>query len=368
MKTGQVILSMLFLLALNCCINLDGDNTNQSSVRNNELSSQDSLKSHSISENINPKETTIQWFGIENSFYQNVLNPVTFSSSTYVYSKPDTTSEILQVLPFNTHLKLVKEGEIVKEIITTLFNKDGTKYTNDSLSLFKWYEINIDNKEGYVKATDIVRHSLTDLNNNTFFVKSDNLSGCTILKYSSTLKQFIDTLYINTGVDVVKPININEWKNVNILFRVSSVQEYCGGGKYDDFVIDSNDSLYVLTTSGYDNIEDITQLDDYECKVYFPLRDSIGEIQFVEEGDLEFNFDTIKFNSILFNTTIPKQEMIVRIETTEQAILNSKKEPVLDNAGNVKTKKISETECYQWNGNKLILINKEIKTISSIRL
>ncbi|MCR6639931.1 MAG: hypothetical protein NVV82_13350 [Sporocytophaga sp.] len=288
------------------------------------LSSPDNLKSDSISNKSNQKDAVIAWNGIEDSFFRNVLNPVTFSVSTNVYAMPDTTSELMQVLPFNTSLELIREGDIEEVKVAYLTDKNGSRYSYSHYTSFKWYEINLDQKKGYVKATDIVRHSLRDKNNNKFFVESNIQSASRIFKYSLTQKQFIDTINTNSDVDVVKPID-NNWKNVNILFRVSSIKPYCGGGRYDDFVVDSNDSLFVVSTSGYDNIEDITQFDRYESNVYFPVKYADGDIQFVDVSNWGYIYDTLKFKSFPVNITVPKEEVIIKTRKTEQAIFNSKK-------------------------------------------
>jgi hypothetical protein len=358
MKVLKVLQLIILISTINGCNESQDYKSGESSDSTQiVLSSPDNLKSDSISNKSNQKDAVIAWNGIEDSFFRNVLNPVTFSVSTNVYAMPDTTSEVIQVLPFNTSLELIREGDLDEVKITYLTDKNGSRYPCSNYTSFKWYEINLDHKNGYVKATDIVRHSLTD-KNYKFFVESNIQSSSRIFKYSLTRKQFVDTLSTNSDIDVVKPID-NNWKNVNILFRVSSIKPYCGGGRYDDFVVDSNDSLYVLATSGYDNIEDITQFDRYESNVYFPVKYAERDVQFVDASNWGYIYDTLKFKSFPVNITVPKEEVIIKTGKTEQAIFNSKKEAIVDKDGNVKTKSISITEFYQWNGSELVLIHKE---------
>jgi hypothetical protein len=359
MKVIKVLQLIVIISAINGCNESHDYKSGESADSTQKvLSSQDTMKSDSISNKPNNMEAVIAWNGIEDSPFRNVLNPVTFSVSTNVYAIPDTTSEVIQVLPFNSSLDLIREGDIEEVKVAYLTDKNGSRYSYSNYTSFKWYEINLDHKKGYVKATDIVRHSLRDINNNKFFVESNIQSSSRIFKYSLTRKQFIDTLSINSDIDVVKPID-NNWKNVNILFRVSSIKPYCGGGRYDDFVVDSNDSLFVVSTSGYDNIEDITQFDRYESNVYFPVKYADGDIQFVDASNWGYIYDTLKFNSFPVKITVPKEEVIIKTVETEQAIFNSKKEPVVDKVGNVKTKSIKTTEFYQWNGSELVMIHKE---------
>lgn len=367
MKTLYIIILTTSIVTLGCNNN-SPNNNNGGQVDNVQkiLSSQDSISTKTTTKIINQKESPIHWHTIENSDFRNVWNPATFSDSTKVYSKPDTNSKVLQVFKFNTNLQLMKEGEIDGEIISEVVKEDGTKFTQKKYTYFRWYEIVLGNDLGYVKWTDIVVHSLMSSDNKyKYFIRCcfppDN--NMNVLKYSFTSKKFVDTFdLLSSAALVVKPIDHNGWKNVNLLFRITNISATCGGGRDDTFVIDANDSLSILTTSGYTNIEDITQEDDYEAVIYLPIKFGNGKILLVETGNVEQIFDTykgdLKVYSLPANLTIPEQELIIKKINTEKAVLNAQGKPVFIKKGICKTQQTNSTNFYKWNGRKLVLIKK----------
>jgi hypothetical protein len=288
----------------------------------------------------NRNDTGIRFRLIENDdFYNNILNPVTFLDSTKVYSRPDTSSEVLKVIEFNTELTLLREG-------------------NDNS--INWYEIESWNKIGYIKANDIIKHSVIG-DGNKYFIQ--NLPRKTVVyKYSNQKKQFMDTLELSIYTNTVEQIMHDGWKNVNCLFKISRISPTCGGGGTSLYIIDANNSMSVLISTGYNNTESIVDEPYVESTVYLPMKFMNGKVLLVEDGDLKNIFDghTGKLRTTSFpkDLTFPKGELVVKNIITEQAVLDANKKPIYieDNAWNYKTKTIIKNEYYRWNGKKLILL------------
>jgi hypothetical protein len=288
----------------------------------------------------NRNDTGIRFRLIENDgFYNNILNPVTILDSTKVYSRPDTTSEVLRVIEFNTELTLLREG-------------------NDNTN--NWYEIESWNKIGYVKAKDIIAHSMMG-DSNKYFIK--NLPRQTMVyKYSLQRKQFMDTLEISIYTNTVEQIKHDGWKNVNCLFKISRISPTCGGGGTSIYIVDANNSLSELIRTGYNNTESIVDEPYVASAVYLPMKFMNGKILLVKDGDLKNIFDgyTGKLRTTSFpkDLTFPKEELVIKSIITEQAVLDANKKPIYkaDEAWNLKTKTIIKNEYYRWNGKKLTLL------------
>ena len=63
----------------------------------------------------NNEESGVNFRSVQNSYYENLVNPVTFNESTTVYSRPTISSPLSYTLNFNTPLQILGEGE--QEII-----------------------------------------------------------------------------------------------------------------------------------------------------------------------------------------------------------------------------------------------------------
>lgn len=293
---------------------------------------------------------------LENNAYRNIIEPVTFSDSSKIYSKPDTNSAVLQVFKFKTHLRLLGEGDDTKEIRTEMVRENGEKYSMTQFTNLRWYSVELIDGIGYIKASDVATHTFTDENGlfDYFFQTSGN---CYLFKYDRNKKQFIDSLEIKSvRGDLIHSISPNGWKNVNMLFRTTMINAFCGGGTTNVFIVDANGKLSeLISTKSY---SDDGSADAYSSNVWLPIKFDKGKILLIDNGDVENVFD---INSGQLNTytypkelTFPKIELIVLKEIEEKSLYSSNGEPILNANGSYKSKAVKNTVIYfRWNGAKL---------------
>ncbi|MES2691336.1 MAG: hypothetical protein V4658_13085 [Bacteroidota bacterium] len=304
---------------------------------------------------ISEEKIPLQWEEIKSNDpnFPQILNPVTFSDYTKVYALPDTTSEVLFGLQYDSPVELMRQGSLGRKIVEKVTRTDSTTYIHYGGDYFRWYEIIYGNTKGYVVESDIVTQSLTGKNNDRFYIKNNQ-----VLKYSVS-KQRFDTLPV-WGI-FVQEIEIHSLKHVNMLFRITSEGAFCGGGRSDQFVIDANDSLFTLTTGGYVNTEDIADEHYYKDIVYLPLQFFRGKILLVENGDVGSIFDqstgTLNVHPFPAKLNIPKQDLVVRKTMTEKVLLDAKQKPLLDKQGNYRTRVTHKTEFYRWTGRRMVLVD-----------
>ncbi|MBC7865048.1 MAG: hypothetical protein IAF38_18890 [Bacteroidia bacterium] len=295
----------------------------------------------------------ISWRYVENTYYKNTINPVSFPDSAFVYSAPDTTSKILEILKFKTQLHLIKEGE-----------QQFAEKETGTVSFLKWYEIDFGLNKGYIKASEVATHMFSGINQADYLILTNvsknynpDGNGFTVYKFDRSKNQFTDTLKIaSVRGDIIKEINYSGWKNTGMLLSVYMINAYCGGGTAEVFIIDANGKLSELITTN--SHSDDGSADAYGSVVWLPVKTGNEKVRLVCNGDVETIYNTYsgELNTFPFpkELKLPKIELIVFKETEVKSILNMAGEPLLNKDGSFKSKKVKQvTKYFRWNGIKL---------------
>ncbi len=297
---------------------------------------------------------------IENNEYRNMILPSTISNLTKVYSQPDTNSVVLSEFKISTYVRILGEGIDTKEIREERIRENGEKYTFTKFSNLKWYKIELKERNAYIKASDVATHRLSDNKGlfEYFFIAKE---ACYLFKYDNKKKQFVDSIKLTIPrPDIVQSINSNGWKNVNMLFRATIINAYCGGGTTNVFIVDANGKLSELITTSFS--AEAGGSDFYSSNVWLPIKFTNEKVLHVANGDLENVFDKYsgKLNTLRFPKEIktPKMELVIFKEREGQGLYNENYEPLLNKDGSAKSKIIKNSTKYlRWNGVKLVAIN-----------
>ncbi|MGZ5549015.1 MAG: SH3 domain-containing protein [Nitrososphaeraceae archaeon] len=296
---------------------------------------------------------------IENDNYRNIIQPTTFSNSTKVYSQPDTNSVVLLDFKFKTHLRLLGEWDDTKEIRTEKVKENGERVTFTQFTNLRWYKVELNEGNGYIKSSNVSTHTFTDNKGlfDYFFITKES---CYLFKYDNVNKQFIDSIELKSfRCDIVQSVNSNGWQNVNMLFRTTMINAYCGGGTTNIFIVDANGKLSeLITTKSY---ADDGSADTYGSNVWLPIKFENEKILLIANGDIDNVFDRYsgQLNTFPFpkEMTIPKIKLVIFKEIQEKSLYDHNNEPILNKDGSYKSKTIKNVTKYlRWNGKELVPI------------
>lgn len=290
---------------------------------------------------------------LDNNYYNNYNNPVCVSKVANVYTSPDTASTVITSLGLSQPVLIAGEWDDIKEVQNTVQRKDGTTYTENKANVVKWYKIGLESQIGYVKAIHISLHSYFSMDNKYmyFFISH---SSTKVLKFDLMNKQIIREFVLPSfRGDYIEPIKLFDWKNSNALFRVSQVDAFCGGGIFDNYIIDTKDSIYsLIKTLSYSN-EDGSG--DYNSSIWLPIKDSTGKFILTEKGAA--TSESLVFSSNPYEVIAPeylqsdKNKLVVFKEVKNKSVATK--------SGTTKLLKVkNKTKYYKWNGSRLILISK----------
>ncbi len=179
--------------------------------------------------------------------YKRVVNPVTFSKQTPVYSKPDTLSNVLRYIDFNTAIIPIKDSHVSD-----------------------WILIEHEGDTAYLQTKDVALYSFLSSKNNQiqYFIRENNTEdneSTIIYKYDAHQKIMIDTFEIKFAyIDYVGYINSKLWKNTDLLIYLNSNGNCCGCSNNQSYIIDANGKFDMLYKTA----------------------------QFAEDGDVEAGHDT----------------------------------------------------------------------------
>jgi len=273
-------------------------------------------------------------------------HPTVFAPSTILYAEADTTSQVLEVLKFQTSLLLIGKGN-----------------SNNSY----WYKVIAINGgiEGYVKAEDVATYFFDGFPFTYFVVTDDSKKynpsengGITIYKFNCYKKQFLDTLIVNenSGKDGIREINHGCWKNVDFILSITEYGNSCGQGGIEQFVIDANGNLSELISRGYWGE---TGADWGESHIWLPIKPTgTNEIWHVNNGDLSniCNVDPTELSlfKVPEGINVPKNELVFYKEIEEKPVLNKIGEVIENKDGSYKMNRIKDvTKIFKWTGIKL---------------
>lgn len=293
---------------------------------------------------------SISWHDVENGYYGNTNNPLIYSDSAIVYSKPDTSSAVINALQFKEPIKILREG-----------------FDESLRPIRKWYEVNQGMSKGYIKAVDVATHVFYNMEHHTYyFVVTDFIPSLTetygfaIYKYDDSKKQFTGTFKSDRiRGDIVVEVNRAGWKNVDLIIHGRQIDAYCGGGIFETFVVDANGNMTELISTSQSG--DDGSADSYASTVWLPIKFPNKNVLLVQDGDVEHIFNeisgTLNTRSFPKQLTFPKMELIVFNEVKVESIVDKNGEMVLNKDGSYKSKvAMNKTTYYRWNGVKLVMV------------
>lgn len=286
--------------------------------------------------------------------YPDNFSPGTFGKITYVYNSAKQGRKIIDSLPFNTSLNILKE------------------YSNYFLVCTPKA------KSGYVKKTDLYFHSVFwGLKSNTYLVG--------ISKYPS--KQATENAFPTCDASELKIIKIDESKKVVNVYEdsimgthydlklihnsalknaeaVLYLNYHCYnelGVVADHFIVDNGKNISRLFVADGGGDGGMSQ----ECNIYLPVNLTNGKkIVLARNGILAINEITGKPDIFPYpaDCGVPIDELIVVQNTETEDIENKEEGGLAYNKDGTMAQKISiiETMYYRWNGKVL----QKVKTIA----
>ncbi|MFZ5552597.1 MAG: hypothetical protein ACOZCO_05745 [Bacteroidota bacterium] len=285
---------------------------------------------------------------------ENVLNPVVFTDSAKLYEWPDSTSKVISFLRKNENILLVKQGYQSKTVKTDSVTHYITK---------AWYKIETGNCSGYMMADDICRYTLSAVNSYyRYFVKTDPGdkhnpgNGFTIYSYDTKKRKYIDTLHHEgmSGGCVVKQLSEVKLLNTDIVFSVTRIWPYCGGGTAHVFFVASNDSVSELITG-----KAVGEMGEYEIAgVWLPVTLNENKIKLMSNGDVNAAYDSLNGKIIEKippkNISVPVSQLIIVEKETATIKFDENGNAIQDEKGEYESVKTNSTEYYKWDGKKLV--------------
>lgn len=269
----------------------------------------------------------------EHSWYE--FSTGTFEKTTFLYDSNSLDAKIIDTLPFKSPVKILSEGPDF---------------------FLVWTQ---QNKNGYLKKTDVYLHSI--INHYLFGISkygtNDNIS-CTesqlkVIKVNDK-KEIIDEFYDTiAGNDYdIKFIVNSALKNARGLFYLSYTCYDGVGIVINHFIVDNGQKLSrLIKTSGMGDGGH-----SRKNTVYLPVRLRNSEkIVLAKNGVLSIDKTTAKpkIHSYPNNLDVPIEELIV-VEDKSVKRLS-------EDAKSNKQVTIHSTTFYKWNGTKI----KKVKTIKS---
>jgi hypothetical protein len=282
---------------------------------------QDSLSlSNDTLSTIDTETKFLTVYGDTTSHYFNLVNPVVFADTGYIYAIPDTLSLPLAKLPFNEPLQL---------------NIDAYYPHNDY-----WTEIIFNNVPAFIPAYMVAPQKFTNYSNGKkydYFVvnnfdKQNHFpsSGFGVYKYDNSIRQMIDSISIDGhSAHITKQLNHAGWENADMLLYMLEIRPYCGGGRTECYIIDANKKLQTLFfTSSY--------IDDGE-----------------EAGVMEY--------SVQFPKNVTGDTIVYTYSQHEDAFDKNGK-PVMNKEGIIKRTGIDTVYYLKWDGKNLVNLGYKVRT------
>lgn len=250
----------------------------------------------------------------------NLVNPVVFTDTGYIYAIPDTLSLPLAKLPFNEPLQV---------------NIDKYSLSNDY-----WIEIILNNVPAFIPAYMVAPQKFTSYSNGKkydYFVvnnydKQNHFlkSGFGVYKYDYSKRQMIDSVLIDHySAQITKQLNYAGWENADMLLYTLETRPYCGGGTTECYIIDANKKLQTLFFTS-------TYLDDGK------------ETQVVEY-------------SVQFPKNVTGDTIVYQYSQHEDAY-DKNGEPLMNKEGLIKRTGVDTVNYLKWDGKTLVKLGHKVRT------
>lgn len=192
-------------------------------------------------------------------YYKRVIQPIIYSKKALIYAAPDTSSQVIKTVFFNSPVIPVLDSDIRE-----------------------WAQVLNGNDTVFVKSNDVAWYSFPDLNEGAFiYFISEKMNTATIHKYKIDEKKVIAEFELPVIPDDAEYINASNWKNVDLLVSLN-YSGNCGGcPELQYYVIDANDEFEIIfETAQY--IDDGEDEAGSESSVYFPENPETMDIIYSE--------------------------------------------------------------------------------------
>lgn len=282
---------------------------------------------------------------------------VTFLEESYIFSKPDTNSEVLAKLPFNSIINRIEE------------------IRTENAQEYWWIAVmhpNDESKYGYIREKDLADYREKYYGSDYAFLVGE--SDTTIEGYKRQIveiKRFsvkdnkmlerYKTKYKESGYrfhriynSTLKGTNPNNKENPRALFIYETYRQSCPGGGMKEFIIDDGNKLKLLTTSSSEGEGGYYE----QTTAYIPMRFGNGKVLLVGDADVQniFNWSKADLNIFPYQSkyNVPIENMIVIENET-----NGYSSPDLDwEQDPEKAKVTTKSTIYEWDGENLIKIQE----------
>lgn len=280
---------------------------------------------------------------------------VTFSEESYIFSKPDTNSEVLAKLPFNSIVSRIEE---IKTENTQEYWWIAVMHPND------------ESKYGYIREKDLADYREKYYGSSYAFLvgESDTIIGgykqriVEIKRFSTKDNKMLErykTTYKESGYrfhriynSTLKGTNPNNKENPRALFIYETFRQSCPGGGLKEFIIDDGNKLKLLTKVGSEGEGGYYD----QSTAYIPMRFGNGKVLLVGDADVQniFNWSKADLNVFPYQSkyNVPIENIVVIEDET-----NGYNSPDLDwEQDPEKAKVTTKSTIYEWDGEKLIKI------------
>ncbi|HSI89592.1 MAG TPA: hypothetical protein VK927_00680 [Adhaeribacter sp.] len=284
----------------------------------------------------------------------------TFNETTLLYCSPDTSSQVLDTLPFNTPVRL-------QELVTiytadTSYQTEYLQQTNRHPTIRKkligqFYKITYRQQTGYIKMSGLANEDLVHRGflagpgvadgRSTIIIKSFDKEAPSVIKHVYGFE------YLSHGHNLMFPI-YNGLKDSGKLIRYRTYRQSCPGANLNEFVI-YNQNGFTKLLSGFSTGE--AGEFEYET-IYLPMKFPNDKVLLVANADLEniLNYQTGGLHVYDYpkHLNVPIDQLIVKTREYTEPILDKDGEYVMVDDYEVKVKVIKEKpKFYKWDGRKL---------------
>lgn len=279
--------------------------------------------------------------------YNNNFDPGTFGKTTYVYNSIKPAARVIDTLPFNVSVNILKEYPDLFLVCTPKA------------------------KSGYVKKTDIYFHSVfwgykrctylfgidkypKPKDNQAGDFTACDASGLKVIKLSPT-KKVLDVYHdsIQGAHYELKLIYNSALKNADAVFYLNYHCYSEIGITADHFIVDNGTKLSRLLIAGGEGDGGSSG----QSTVYLPVNlINSKKIVLAKNGIISVDDNTAKVELYPYpaNCGIPINELIVVEDTSTETVDDESGQPTYDSDGTLAKKiTINQTTYYRWDGNTL---------------
>lgn len=187
-------------------------------------------------------------------YYKRIVQPVSFSKNSPVYTQPDTSSQVIDSLKFNTSLVPISDTNVDE-----------------------WIGFQYGNQNAYIRSSDVALYSFSSQSKKMKYF----ISGSIIYKYDITQNVFIDTFQlVGFTPHYARQLNSLRWKNVDLLLLLEHHGNCCGCSDVGIYLVDANGKLDIMFKT-YQSNSDL-EGEEYSTNVSLPQDPQLDNIIYRE--------------------------------------------------------------------------------------